>query len=440
MNEQSLSGRLGGARLVPWLALLLLLMMGLYTYMDRPLMTLLTEDMRRALGMSDFQIGLVQGLSFALLAALASYPIAWAADRLDRRWVIAGSLFVWAVAIFLCAIAGSFTELFLASALVGVGEAGLLPITYALIPELFKGQARVLANSLVILFGRVGSGAVFAIVGVLAAKAHSAQQWLPDSLASLDSWRIALILLAIPGPFLALAALGLPIRGRPLEAEDQRSGNKAPIISYLRVHWPAYGSFTLGIGLLVFAMTSLMSFLPVAAMRQMGASQSFVANAMALATIIGMGLAFVLVLGISALLKRRAPAREPIILPLVASGGCLLIAPFILLASTPLQLFIALGGIFLCFSIGAMSFPNVLQELTPVDGRARLISLVIMGNFGMTAIAQPIAGLLSDALDKGGGKLLIASIAVAAIALVLSVVSLAFCARRYAACVKAVQS
>jgi hypothetical protein len=124
----------------------------------------------------------------------------------------------------------------------------------------------------------------------------------------------------------------------------------------------------------------------------------------------------------------------------VASGGCLLIAPFILLASTPLQLFIALGGILLCFSIGAMSFPNVLQELTPVDGRARLISLVIMGNFGMTAIAQPIAGLLSDALDKGGGKLLIASIAVAAIALVLSVVSLAFCARRYAACVKAVQS
>lgn len=67
MNEQSLSGRLGGASLVPWLALLLLLMMGLYTYMDRPLMTLLTEDMRRSLDMSDFQIGLVQGFSFALL-------------------------------------------------------------------------------------------------------------------------------------------------------------------------------------------------------------------------------------------------------------------------------------------------------------------------------------------------------------------------------------
>jgi predicted MFS family arabinose efflux permease len=105
--------------LAAWVTLLLLLLMGLYTYMDRPLMTLLTEDMRRSLDMSDFQIGLVQGFSFALLAAIATYPIAWAADRLDRRLVIAASLLVWALAIFLCALADSFT-LFCSAALVQV--------------------------------------------------------------------------------------------------------------------------------------------------------------------------------------------------------------------------------------------------------------------------------------------------------------------------------
>jgi MFS family permease len=439
LNQQPPAGRPGGASLVSWLALLLLLLMGLYTYMDRPLMTLLTEDMRRALSMSDFQIGLVQGLSFALLAALASYPIAWLADRFDRRWVIAASLFVWAIAIYLCAVAGSFTQLFLASALVGVGEAGLLPITYALIPELFKGQARILANSLVILFGRVGSGAVFALVGLLATNAKGAQQWLPDSLASLDPWRIALVLLAMPGPLLALAALALPISGQAQQKQSEHAGSKSPVMPYLRRHWPTYGSFALGVGLLVFAMTSLMAFLPVAAMRQMGASQSYVANAMSMATMVGMGLAFLLVLGASPLLKRQVPGREPIILMLLAAIGCVLFTPFILFTSTPLQLFVTLGAIFFCFSIGAMSFPNGLQELTPVDGRARLIALVIMGNFAMTALAQPIAGLLSDTLDKGGGKLLVASTTVTGIALLLSVLSFLFCARRYNACIRAVQ-
>ena len=219
------------ASLAAWVTLLLLLLMGLYTYMDRPLMTLLTEDMRRSLDMSDFQIGLVQGFSFALLAAIATYPIAWAADRLDRRLVIAASLLVWALAIFLCALADSFTQLFLASALVGIGEAGLLPITYAVISELFKGQARVLANSLVILFGRVGSGAVFAVVGLIATHAGAAGAWLSTDLASLEDWRIALVLLAVPGPLLAITALALPIRRRvqdvsgtpsepPLRAEE----------------------------------------------------------------------------------------------------------------------------------------------------------------------------------------------------------------------------
>ena len=419
------------ASLAAWVTLLLLLLMGLYTYMDRPLMTLLTEDMRRSLDMSDFQIGLVQGFSFALLAAIATYPIAWAADRLDRRVVIAASLLVWALAIFLCALADSFTQLFLASALVGIGEAGLLPITYAVISELFKGQARVLANSLVILFGRVGSGAVFAVVGLIATHAGAAGAWLSTDLASLEDWRIALVLLAVPGPLLAITALALPIRRRVQDVST--ATEKAIILPYLRVHWRSFGSYAVGVGFLVLAITALMAFLPVVAMRQMGASQAYVANAMALTTISGMGLAFLLVMILAAVLKRRVPGREPIVLLLTSAGGCFLFVLAVPLVSAPLQLFGVLGGIFFSFSIGAMSFPTGLQELTPVEGRARLIALVIMGNFGMTAVAQPITGLLSDTLDKSGGQLMTAAVTVAAVALFLASLSFVYCSRHYAA-------
>jgi hypothetical protein len=56
-----------------------------------------------------------------------------------------------------------------------------------------------------------------------------------------------------------------------------------------------------------------------------------------------------------------------------------------------------------------------------------------MGNFGMTAVAQPITGFLSDTLDKSGGQLMTAAVTVAAVALFLASLSFVYCSRHYAA-------
>ncbi|MFN9250738.1 MAG: MFS transporter, partial [Brevundimonas sp.] len=87
-----------------WLSLGLLIAIGLYMYTDRQVLVLQTEPIRQQLGLSDFQVGLVQGLSVALFAAFVSYPLGWLADRIDRRFVLAGSIILWSVAVAACGL------------------------------------------------------------------------------------------------------------------------------------------------------------------------------------------------------------------------------------------------------------------------------------------------------------------------------------------------
>jgi MFS family permease len=158
-----------------WWALMVLMLLSLYTIADRPLINLLVEPLRKELAFSDFQIGMVQGVSVALFTAFVGYPIAWLADRYDRRIVLAVSIGVWSVSLALVGLSRSFEEMFIASAFGGAGEAGLVPIALALIPELFRGQQRHLANSFMLLTGRMGAGLVVAMCG-----------WL---IVAVDSWR-----------------------------------------------------------------------------------------------------------------------------------------------------------------------------------------------------------------------------------------------------------
>jgi MFS family permease len=438
-TEPAAAARRAAASLGAWVALGALLLIGLYTYMDRPLLTLLTEPMRSDLGLSDFQIGLVQGLSWALFAALLSYPIAWLADRSDRRWIIAGSLFLWGLAAVGCALARDFQQLFAASALIGVAEAALLPITYTLIPELFEGRARVLANALVIALGRFGSGLVYALCGVIAAQAAHVQPWLPTSLQSLEPWRIALVVLALPAPIFAAVAFALKLK--PVQRPGaEPAGPAPPVWPFLSRNLATLAPFALGVGLLVFAMSALMSFLPVVAMREMGASPTDVANGMGMATLVAMALALAITVGGGPLLSRRFGARHPIVLLAVAIGICTFVVPAFLWIKAVQPLFWLIGAVFMLFSIGAMAFPTALQELTPQPLRTRLISIVILVNMIMSGLGQPAAGLVSDVLGPASGGLMRATVSTGALALLVSTISLLIAARGYPATLQAARA
>lgn len=95
------------------------------SFVDRQILSLMVEPIKQDLGLSDLQVGLLQGLAFALLYAVVGIPIGMLADRISRRRIIAVGVLFWSACTALCGFAGSYAHLFVARMGVGLGEASL---------------------------------------------------------------------------------------------------------------------------------------------------------------------------------------------------------------------------------------------------------------------------------------------------------------------------
>src|SRR5258708_20825304 len=110
-----------------WYSVAVLMLMYIFSFIDRTTISLLVEPMKRDLHISDTQIGMLQGLAFALLYTFLGLPIARLSDRYSRRAIIAGGVFIWSVMATLCGLARTATQLFVARVGVRFREAALSP-------------------------------------------------------------------------------------------------------------------------------------------------------------------------------------------------------------------------------------------------------------------------------------------------------------------------
>ena len=92
-----------------WYILFVLTAATLFAFVDRQVLTLSAEPIRTAFELSDLQLGLLQGTGIAIFAGLASYPLAWLADRVDRRLVLAGSI-VWPGGVVGCGLGSGLNQ------------------------------------------------------------------------------------------------------------------------------------------------------------------------------------------------------------------------------------------------------------------------------------------------------------------------------------------
>ncbi len=107
-----------------WLLFVLMLVCTI-NYADRSVVASVAEPLRRELGIGDFQLGLLQGLSFALLYSILGIPFARLAERRNRVRIIAAATFVWSFMTALCGAAASYVQLLMVRVGVGVGEGRL---------------------------------------------------------------------------------------------------------------------------------------------------------------------------------------------------------------------------------------------------------------------------------------------------------------------------
>jgi MFS family permease len=407
-----------------WYALLVLGVVTLFALVDRQILVLLSEPIRKQLGLSDLQLGLLQGTAVTLFAALAAYPLSWLADRVDRRWVMAGCVLAWSLACAACGLAQDYTQLLLASALVGAAEAGLVPITYALIPSLFAPARRQLANSSFAMATGIGGGATIALCGLLVTHVDSLRPWLPEALKGLEGWRLSFLVAALPGPFMAVWVLSIAggnavtRTAAPVAALARAAA--APLLPYLREHRRTFVHFCSGVGLSFFGFGAVSGWMANMLMRQFAQTPQQVGNGMGLAGSTGLVLGFL----ITAFGLRQLAARLGDRLPLRAlwiATLCTALCNFALMrAPSALSVYVIYGVMIMCLTLAGMLYITALQGLAPNTLRARVVSVQTIINSLAGAAAVPLVGLLSDQLKDRPNGLMIAATAVATPALLLS--------------------
>jgi len=235
----------------PHVVLAMLLLVYIFNFVDRQILAILAAPIQAELGLSDGQMGLLGGLAFALLYSTLAVPLAWLADRTSRSWVITGSLILWSGFTALCGAAHGFWHIFLARLGVGIGEAGGVAPSYAVIADYFPSHRRAFALSIYSLGIPLGSAAGVLAGGYIA--------------ASVD-WRAAFVAVGCAGILIApLFKLLVRDRREPIAAgvsvEVPRFGTVAATLaakpSFWLLSFGAASSSMLGYGL-AFWLPSLL--------------------------------------------------------------------------------------------------------------------------------------------------------------------------------------
>jgi MFS family permease len=200
--------------------LLLFTLVSTFGFIDRIIVQILVQPIKTELRVSDAQMGLLGGLTFGVLYALLSIPIARVAERKSRIAIISISTALWSLATAVSGFAGNFAQLVLARVGVGVGEAAGSPATVSVISDYFPRERRASAMAIYSLAVPLGAFLGGRVGG------YVALHW---------GWRAAFLIVGLPGVLLALLQW-LTLRDPPRGQNDPgiEVGNTPPFSAVLR--------------------------------------------------------------------------------------------------------------------------------------------------------------------------------------------------------------
>jgi len=242
-------------------ALTLLMLAYTLSMCDRMILSILFPDIKAEFGLSDTQLGLLGGISFALFYATMGLPIARLSDQYSRKWIVIASLIVFSLMTAFSGMAAGFISLLILRIGVGIGEAGVNPASQSIIADYFPPQRRAFAMAILMLGGSLGMMLGF-VGGGFIAEAYS--------------WRVAMVSVGVPGFLLAVVmakCLREPGRGT---FEAQAPPPPPPILTTAATMWanPAMRHLIAGAivaGLMGYGFTQ---WLPTFFMRAHDLSQS----------------------------------------------------------------------------------------------------------------------------------------------------------------------
>lgn len=404
-----------------WYVVGVLLLAYTLSFVDRMILSLLVAPIRAALDISDTQVSLLIGLAFALFYTLLGLPLAWIADRYNRRNLILVGVAVWSFMTAGCGFAGSYATLFAARMGVGVGEATLSPAAYSMLSDYFPRDKLARAMAVYSIGVPLGAGIALILGSFVVQAVLTAPMVEVPFFGAMDAWRLIFVWVAAPGLLIALLMLTIrePLR-RGLRAAPAAGASSVPapgLVAHLRSQRVAIGALFAGMSLIGLVMYGAIAWIPTFFARTYGMS---VGEA-------GLWFGIIMAIGGTIGLLVGGSLADRLYAKGVADAHLRVMRLSILLGGPPLLAAALMPDSTLAFVMLAIAYPCMtmhgvggvaLQLITPNEYRARMTALYffVVNLIGL-GFGPMLIALLTDNLFEDDAMLRYSIATVTAIAL-----------------------
>jgi MFS family permease len=399
-----------------WYVLGLLTLAYVLSMMDRTILNLLVGPIRLDLHITDTQMSLLMGFSFAVFYTFFGIILGRIADTRSRRQLIASGIATWSLFSAACGLAKNFGQMLVLRMGVGVGEAALSPSAYSLLTDYFPPQWRATAMSIYGMGIFIGIGVASVLGGFLTGWANGHAGWVIPLFGAIRSWQIVFLTVGLPGLLLALLmyTFAEPIRrGGCTQAQGVPFRD---VLAYIKANRKTYLCHHLGMAFLAFAGYGSIYWVPTFFMRHYHWTAAEAGKAYGIVTAIAGCLGIVSGGWLADRLATRGHADAYLRVAMVAVVALVpLGSVYLLVSDSHLAVFLLALSIFLN-SVPWGVAPAALMQVTPSQMRGQIsavyiftVTLIGLGG-GPTAVA-----LLTDRVfhndNMVGSSLLVVGIA-----------------------------
>lgn len=385
-----------------WFAVGILLAAYAVSFLDRQILTLLVQPIKLDLGITDTEIGVLQGPAFGLFYATMGLPLGWLADRVHRVRLMAVAIVFWSAMTLASGFATEYWQLLLCRFGVGFGEAALVPAAVSLLADLFEPQRRALPVAVFTAGLAVGSGLSLILGGSFIAFAERGATSLPiigEWFVGHEPWQVVFMLAGFAGAPIALLVLCLrePRATTAVSATDAEWRSLGAAWRHLVRQRAFIVPMLASMCALYVISTAVSAWLPSVFIRDYAWTPIEVGRWLG-PVILGCAL-----LGnfIAGFMSQALAARgvTDAVLRTIFAGACVMVPCAVLVgiaASAQLSLLLAgllFAALAVTFSIASLAF----VEVTPARLRGQVVALyLLLANFVGLALGPTGVGLLTD--------------------------------------------
>jgi MFS family permease len=416
-----------------WYVVGVLTLVYIFSFIDRQILTLLVEPIKRDFQINDTQMSLLTGIAFAAFYTLFGFPFGRLADSKSRRTIIAVGFVMWSLMTASCGLAGNFLQLFLSRIGVGVGEASLSPSAFSLITDYFPKERLATAISIYSMGIYLGAGMANLLGGIVVGFAESQELYILPLVGATRSWQLIFFIVGLPGVLLALLLYTVkePARRDRRLVKPQTGVAKPEVVpmrqvfDYIRENKATFICHNLGFGLISLATNAGGFWNPAYLGRNHGwtYARSGIVLGAGLATA---GTAGIVVAGrFSDWLTQRgykdAPMRVGLLaaILLIPSGAAFYLAPS---GNVAAWLFVPLA-FFASAPFGVA--PAAIQQMMPnaMRGQASALYIFMINVIGL-GLGPTAVALMNDYVFHDGNAIKYSLLIVGAIAQLLAAILL----------------